>query len=142
MRESSLLAFLTQMTGSLRNARPRELREVYGGVGGSASAHGGGGAGDMASSSDATRNMLEGKLSNRSLVLFGGGVHGNNAKPSPPSAALVGPVGTTTTMHIVASTAASGKRQRNRVGGNGTFGSISNKRRKMLSSRRFGRPVN
>lgn len=138
MRESSLLAFLTQMTGSLRNARPRELREVYGGVGGSTSAHGGGGAGDMASSSDATRNMLEGKLSNRSLVLFGGGVHGNNARPSPPpsAAALVAgcPVGTTTTMmHVVASTTATGgKRRRKRVGGNGTFGSISNKRRKRV----------
>ena len=38
-------------------------------------------------------------------------------------------------MHIVASTAASGKRQRNRVGGNGTFGSISNKRRKRVLNR-------
>ena len=145
LRESSLLAFLAQTSHSLRAARPRELRAVYGGVGGSTSAHGGAVDADhRGASSDSTRGMLEGKLSNRNLLLVGGGIHravvvaasssrNGNGKPSPPPAALAGPAGTTL-MHVVASST-SAKRQRKRVGGNGTFGSISNKRRKRVLNR-------
>jgi hypothetical protein len=131
---------------------------VYVGVGGSASIHGAGDANCRAS--DSTRGMLEGKLSNWSLVLFGGGIRhvvalsGNNAShlnffssaASRGSSGMGGDGGggakarqdlrslrSMATMHVASS--AGGKRRRMRVGGNGTFGSISNKRRKRILNR-------
>ena len=115
----------------------------------------GDGSHDGASYSNSIRSLLENKLSNRSLVLVGGGVHTNNNSSAPRAGGSAcggggkqiamesggGGLGTTTMTSTVTSFISDGsgdcgKRVRKRVGGNGIFGCISNKRRKMLLARR------
>lgn len=124
LRESSLITFLTSMSQSLKTSHPSHEYQVYRGMGNSISKFG---MGDTDRVSASMRGLLESKLLNRSLILVGGGVHkvgttkaddnmGNN------SFSLVSGMSS----HAV------GKRERKRVGGNGIFGSISNKKRKKL----------
>ncbi|KAL9186864.1 hypothetical protein ACHAXT_010584 [Thalassiosira profunda] len=127
LRESSLLAFLTSTAQSLKTAHPQECC-IYRSIGGSISQHG---MGDGDRAGGGIRNVLESKLSNRCLVLVGGGVH---THPSASTALRrsgedVGLVG------MGAQAAAGGKRARRRAGGNGMFGCISNKKRKKLLRR-------
>lgn len=103
---------------------------------------------DGVSYSNSIRSLLENKLSNRSLVLVGGGVVQSTASVGKRTGNGMG--GSTTTMMMqqhsqeqhassmttVASTSSSSgissKRVRKRAGGNGIFGCISNKRRKKI----------
>ena len=88
----------------------------------------------------ATRSILEGKLSNRSLVLVGGGVYNHAAavtskslgRKSEESTAANGMLSLGMAAQVAAAASSSGKRERKRVGGNGVFGSISNKKRKKI----------
>lgn len=95
------------------------------------------------------RNSLEGKLSNRSLVLVGGGVH-THASSSSGIGALdnsgggTGREGASGVAGNVESGLArlgtsrnvkGGKRERKRVGGIGVFGCVSNKKRKKVLAR-------
>ena len=116
------------MSQSLKTSHPSHEYQVYRGVGGSISKFG---MGDTDRVSASMRGLLESKLSNRSLILVGGGVHkvGSTAKVDDSmgnngSGSLVSGSHNTTS--------SSGKRVRKRVGGNGIFGSISNKKRKKL----------
>jgi len=87
------------------------------------------GMGDNDRANNSMRGLLEGKLLNRSLVLVGGGVHSTHTT-SASSRSLEkndGVVGLG-----MAQVASSGKRERKRVGGNGIFGSVSNKKRKKI----------
>ena len=129
-RESALITFLTSMSQNLKTTHPQE-GELYRGMGGSIARFG---MGDTDRPSNSMRSLLEGKMSNRSLVLFGGGIqsHVSAPKGSGKSDAdvandIMGIVGLG-----IAQVASSGKRERKRVGGNGIFGSISNKKRKRI----------
>ena len=84
--------------------------------------------GDNDHAGEISKSFYESKLSNRSLVLVGGGVHSHAER---------GDGGITS---IVGQASASGKkRERKRVGGNGMFGSLSGtKRKKILKRRRAG----
>jgi len=116
------------MSQSLKTSHPSHEYQVYRGIGGSISKFG---MGDTDRVSASMRGLLESKLLNRSLILVGGGVHkvGSTAKVDDSmgnngSGSLVSGSHNTTS--------SSGKRVRKRVGGNGIFGSISNKKRKKL----------
>lgn len=83
--------------------------------------------GDNDNSNEMTKTFFENKLSNRSLVLVGGGVHSHAAKEDD---------GVVTSVIQSASAAISGKkRERKRVGGNGMFGSLSKRKRKKILKR-------
>ena len=108
---------------------------IYRTLGGSIANHG---MGDSDRAERSLRSMFESKLSNRSLVLVGGGIHSsmnnttlNNRGHNPNNMTAAA----TTTTTLMQQTAC-GKRQRKRVGGNGIFGSISNKRRKRILKNR------
>ena len=107
---------------------------------------------DGVSYSNSIRSLLENKLSNRSLVLVGGGVVQSTALVGKRTGNGMGGGGTTTMMmqqqqqlqHASSTTAVawtssssgiSSKRVRKRVGGNGIFGCISNKRRKKIMNK-------
>ena len=81
LREPALLTFLTSLSANLKTSHPHEY-QLYRGLGGSIAKYGTG-DNDRINPSTA-RNALEGKLSNRSLVLVGGGVHSH-------ASAAVGP---------------------------------------------------
>ena len=134
LRESSLITFLTTMSTNLKTTT-RSSGEccIYRTLGGSIANHG---MGDSDRAERSLRSMFESKLSNRSLVLVGGGIHSsmnnttlNNRGHNPNNMTAAA---TTTLMQQTAC----GKRQRKRVGGNGIFGSISNKRRKRILKNR------
>jgi len=117
------------MSQSLKTSHPSHEYQVYRGIGGSISKFG---MGDTDRVSASMRGLLESKLLNRSLILVGGGVHKvgtlkNDDNMGNGSNSLVSGMSTS---H--AATTTSGKRVRKRVGGNGIFGSISNKKRKKL----------
>ena len=107
LRESSLVTFLTSMGNNLKTSHPQECH-VYRGLGGSIGRYG---TGDGGRVDKAMRNTMENKLSNRSLVLVGGGIHSYtpDTKSSGGDAKSGG-------------MARSSKRIRKRVGGNGVFG--------------------
>lgn len=135
LRESSLITFLTTMSTNLKTTnRSSGECSIYRKLGGSISHHG---MGDSDRAERSLRSMFESKLSNRSLVLVGGGIHSsmnyttlNNRGYNLNNMAAA--VTTTTTTSTLMQQTACGKRQRKRVGGNGIFGSISNKRRKRI----------
>lgn len=112
---------------------------IYRTLGGSIAKYG---MGDSDRAERNYRSMLENKLSNRSLILVGGGIShssmnnttlNNSGGYNPNNNMAAASVTTTTTIQQTASTSLiHGKRQRKRVGGNGIFGSISNKRRKKI----------
>jgi len=79
---------------------------------------------------DRMRGTLENHLLHRNLVLFGGGVHSHIAQnlTSSEENDEMNVIGLGLS-HVASG---SGKRERKRTGGNGIFGSISNKRRKRL----------
>ena len=140
LRESSLITFLTTMSTNLKTTS-RSSGEccIYRTLGGSIANHG---MGDSDRAERSLRSMFESKLSNRSLVLVGGGIHSsmntttttlNNRGHIPNNMAAAAAATTTTTLM---QQTACGKRQRKRVGGNGIFGSISNKRRKRILKNR------
>lgn len=116
LRESSLVTFLTSMGNNIKTSHPQECH-VYRGLGGSIGRYG---TGDGGRVDKAMRNTMENKLSNRSLVLVGGGVH--TYTPAPSSSA-VGDA-------KLGAVARTNKRKRKRVGGNGTFGCKSHRQRK------------
>jgi len=138
LRESSLITFLTTMSTNLK-ATSRSSGEccIYRTLGGSIANHG---MGDSDRAERSLRSMFESKLSNRSLVLVGGGIHSSmntttttlNNRGHNPNNMTTAAATTTTLMQQTAC----GKRQRKRVGGNGIFGSISNKRRKRILKNR------
>ena len=67
------------MSQSLKTSHPSHEYQVYRGIGGTISKFG---MGDTDRVSASMRGLLESKLSNRSLILVGGGVHkvGSTAK--------------------------------------------------------------
>ena len=87
------------------------------------------GMGDNDNTNDINKSFFESKLSNRSLVLIGGGVHSHASREE-------GSGGTTTTTVIQSASAVGKKRERKRVGGNGMFGSLSARKRKKVLMRR------
>mmetsp|Transcript_13814 Transcript_13814/g.23468 ORF Transcript_13814/g.23468 Transcript_13814/m.23468 type:complete len:371 (+) Transcript_13814:8-1120(+) len=115
LRESSLVTFLTSMGNNLKTSHPQECH-VYRGLGGSIGRYG---TGDGGRVDKAMRSTMENKLSNRSLVLVGGGIHSYTpATTSSGGDAKSGGM------------ARSSKRIRKRVGGNGVFGCKSHRQRK------------
>ena len=95
------------------------------------------GMGDTDRGSNAMRGQFESKLLNRSLILVGGGVHKVSSMTKDTTDTNGGKndnMSIVSGMGIASRAAAtsSGKRERGRVGGNGIFGSISNKKRKKL----------
>ncbi len=104
------------MGNNIKTSHPQECH-VYRGLGGSIGRYG---TGDGGRVDKAMRNTMENKLSNRSLVLVGGGVH--TYTPAPSSSA-VGDA-------KLGAPARSNKRKRKRVGGNGVFGCKSHRQRK------------
>ena len=126
LRESSLMTFLTSMSQSLKTSHPSHEYQIYRGIGGSISKFG---MGDTDRVSASMRGLLESKLSNRSLILVGGGVHKVGSTKVDDS---MGNNGSGLVSGSHNTTSSSGKRVRKRVGGNGIFGSISNKKRKKL----------
>ena len=123
LRESSLLSFLSNTCQNLKTSHPYESI-VYRSVCGSITKYG---MGDNDNSNEMTKTFFENKLSNRSLVLVGGGVHSHAAKEDD---------GVVTSVIQSASAAISGKkRERKRVGGNGMFGSLSKRKRKKILKR-------
>ena len=112
LRESSLVTFLTSVGNNIKTSHPQECH-VYRGLGGKY------GTGDGGRADKSMRNTIENKLSNRSLVLVGGGIHTYTpATTSSGGDAKSGGV------------ARSNKRKRKRVGGNGVFGCKSHRQRK------------
>lgn len=85
--------------------------------------------GDNDRANNFMRGVLEGKLLNRSLVLVGGGVHGTHTT-SALSRTLKKNDGVVSLG--MAQVPSSGKRERKRVGGNGIFGCVSNRKRKRI----------
>ncbi|KAL7550516.1 hypothetical protein ACHAWF_013735 [Thalassiosira exigua] len=132
LRESSLVTFLSSVGKNLKTSHPYES-QIYRGMGGSVARFG---MGDNDRADGSMRSVLEGKLSNRSLVLVGGGVHSRAPSKSlgnddgDGNAKDLGVVGLG-----IAKAAGRGKRERKRVGGIGIFGSISNKKRKKMLRR-------
>eukprot|EP00985_Skeletonema_marinoi_P006816 scaffold2994_cov97-Skeletonema_marinoi.AAC.1 len=116
LRESSLVTFLTSMGNHLKTSHPQECH-VYRGLGGSIGRYG---TGDGGRVDKAMRNTMENKLSNRSLVLVGGGIHSY----TPDTKSSGGDAKSRGNM------ARSSKRIRKRVGGNGVFGCKSHRQRK------------
>lgn len=119
LRESSLVTFLASMGSNLKTSHPQECH-VYRGLGGSIGRYG---TGDGGRVDKAMRNNMESKLSNRSLVLVGGGIHSY----TPTSSSLMTSGGGEAKSGGVAR---SNKRKRKRVGGNGVFGCKSHRQRK------------
>ncbi|KAK1741849.1 hypothetical protein QTG54_007422 [Skeletonema marinoi] len=116
LRESSLVTFLTSMGNNLKTSHPQECH-VYRGLGGSIGRYG---TGDGGRVDKAMRSTMENKLSNRSLVLVGGGIHSY----TPATTSSGGDAKSGGNM------ARSSKRIRKRVGGNGVFGCKSHRQRK------------
>ncbi|KAL3808081.1 hypothetical protein ACHAXA_006843 [Cyclostephanos tholiformis] len=147
LRETSLIVHLANMSDVLRPSSSRghgPMRAVYGNMAGSSSMYG---MGDVDYRSyDDIRRMLGGKLTNRSLVLFGGGIQRRLVSSSTvgidPAARAPGNDdglgrdrgGGGGGGWSSSSSCSGGKRRRMRAGGNGFFGSISNKRRKRTMS--------
>mmetsp|Transcript_1261 Transcript_1261/g.2273 ORF Transcript_1261/g.2273 Transcript_1261/m.2273 type:complete len:409 (+) Transcript_1261:254-1480(+) len=121
----SLITSLTSMSANLKTSHPHEY-QLYRGMGGSIARFG---MGDNDRANNSMRGLLEGKLLNRSLVLVGGGVHSTHTTSASSRSVEKndGVVGLG-----MAQVASSGKRERKRVGGNGIFGSVSNKKRKKI----------
>jgi len=109
------------MSQNLKTSHSQE-HQIYRGMGGSIARFG---MGDNDRASGSMRGVFEGKLQNRSLVLIGGGVHGRVSEKNDADAKEMSLVG-------LGAAASTSKRERKRVGGNGVFGSISNKKRKRL----------
>ena len=88
--------------------------------------------GDNDNANDIHKSFFENKLSNRSLVLVGGGVHSHASREEGGGTSTT----TTTTTSVVQSAAAAAavgkKRERKRIGGNGMFGSLSGRKRKKI----------
>ncbi|KAL7441533.1 hypothetical protein ACHAXM_007902 [Skeletonema potamos] len=119
LRESSLVTFLTSMGTNLKTSHPQECH-VYRGIGGSIGRYG---TGDGGRADKAMRNIMESKLSNRSLVLVGGGIHGYTPISSSMMASGGGDAKSGGTVRT-------NKRKRKRVGGYGVFGCKSHRQRK------------
>lgn len=119
LRESSLVTFLTSMGNNIKTSHPQECH-VYRGLGGSIGRYG---TGDGGRVDKAMRNTMENKLSNRSLVLVGGGVHTYAPAPASSSSAI----GDAKSGDV---SRRGSKRKRKRVGGNGIFGCKSHRQRK------------
>mmetsp|Transcript_25033 Transcript_25033/g.52409 ORF Transcript_25033/g.52409 Transcript_25033/m.52409 type:complete len:428 (-) Transcript_25033:1322-2605(-) len=144
LKEASLLSFLGSIATQIKTSHPHSY-PLYRGLGGAIARHGTG-DNDRVGSLGSVRNSLEGKLSNRSLVLVGGGVHTHASSSSGIGA--VGGSGGGTDGEGVFSTAGGvesglarlgasqnvkgGKRERKRAGGIGVFGCVSNKKRKRV----------
>ena len=133
LRESSLITFLSSMSQSLKTSHLLEYA-LYRGMGGSIAKFG---MGDTDRGSNAMRGQFESKLLNRSLILVGGGVHkvSSTTKDTTDTSGVKNDNMSIVSGMGIASRAAatsSVKRERGRVGGNGIFGSISNKKRKKL----------
>ena len=124
LRESSLVTFLTSMGNSMKTSHPHESL-VYRGLGGSIGRYG---TGDGGRVDKAMRNTMESKLSNRSLVLVGGGIHTYTATTS--STMTISGGGGRGDAKSGGGVARSNKRKRKRVGGNGVFGCKSRRQRK------------
>lgn len=120
LRESSLITFLTSTCQNLKTSHPYEF-SLYRGIGGSISKHG---MGDNDNANSITKSSIESKLSNRSLVLVGGGIHSH--APRTPDECRVD-----SSITAIAS-ASTKKRDRKRVGGNGMFGSLSRRKRNKI----------
>jgi hypothetical protein len=117
LRESSLVSFLASMGNNIKTSHPQECH-VYRRLGGSISRYG---TGDSGRADKAMRNNIESKLSNRSLVLVGGGIHTyTNTSSATTKSGDVGKIGG----------AFVSKRIRKRVGGTGVFGCKSHRVRK------------
>ncbi len=117
LRESSLVSFLASMGNNIKTSHPQECH-VYRRLGGSISRYG---TGDSGRADKAMRNNIESKLSNRSLVLVGGGIHTyTNTSSATTISSDVGKLGG----------AVVSKRIRKRVGGTGVFGCKSHRLRK------------
>lgn len=135
LRESTLITFLSNISSSTTHDAHNEL---YKGMGRGSMSMFGGDGGSSNNNNSATRNLLESKLSNRSLILVGGGVHKVSASNSKGSSGYGGDTSKSESLVSASQKAAAtstGKRVRKRVGGNGIFGSISNKKRKRLLQR-------
>lgn len=117
LRESSLVSFIASMGNNIKTSHPQECH-VYRGLGGSIGRYG---TGDGGRVDKAMRNTVENKLSNRSLVLVGGGIH--TYTPATTSSGGDAKSG---------GLARSSKRKRKRVGGNGVFGCKSHRQRKKV----------
>ncbi|KAL3784816.1 hypothetical protein HJC23_013856 [Cyclotella cryptica] len=120
LRESSLIAFLTSTCRNLKTSHPYEC-SLYRGIGGSISKHG---MGDNDNANSVTKSSIESKLSNRGLVLVGGGIHSHASRTSDE-------YGVKSNLTTIAS-ASTRKRDRKRVGGNGMFGSLSRRKRNKI----------
>ena len=118
LRESSLLTFLTNTCQHLKTSHPYECA-LYRGIGGSLTKHG---MGDNENANDISKTFFEGKLSNRSLVLVGGGIHSHVSREEDGDTSMI-------------QSAVAKKRERKRVGGNGMFGSLSKRKRKTILKR-------
>jgi hypothetical protein len=75
--------------------------------------------GDNDNANEITKSFFESRLSNRSLVLVGGGVHSHASREEGGMTSV-----------IQTAVASGKKRERKRVGGNGMFGSLSKRKRK------------
>ena len=123
---SSLITSLTTIGQKLKTSHPYE-EQLYRNIGGSIGRFG---TGDGGRAELSLRGILEGQLSHRNLVLVGGSVYRPSA-PDPTSLensdemSIAG-------LGIAKVALGSSKRTRKRIGGNGLFGSISNKRRKRI----------
>ena len=120
LRESSLLTFLTNTCQRIKTSHPYEAA-LYRGIGGSIAKLG---MGDNDHAGYITKSAFESKLSNRSLVLVGGGVHSHASRSEE--------AGVTSIIETAASSVSGKKRGRKRVGGNGMFGSLSKRKRKKI----------
>ena len=100
------------MGNNIKTSHPQECH-VYRGLGGKY------GTGDGGRADKSMRNTIENKLSNRSLVLVGGGIH----TYTPATTSSGGDV-------KLGGVARSSKRKRKRIGGNGVFGCKSHRQRK------------
>ncbi|KAL7515529.1 hypothetical protein ACHAXN_013472 [Cyclotella atomus] len=118
LRESSLLAFLSQTSSHLKTSNPYES-QIYKSVCGSFTKYG---MGDTDHGGEIHKSFYEHKLSNRSLVLVGGGVHSHADRGSDNAAVT----------SMVQAAGAGRRRVRRRVGGNGMFGSFSGRKRKKI----------
>lgn len=118
LRESSLVTFLASMGKNIKTSHPQECH-VFRGLGEY-------GNGDNCRVDTATRSNLESKLSNRSLVLVGGGIHTH----APTASTMTGGDDALKSGGVAGS-----KRKRKRVGGYGVFGCKSHRQRKKTMSK-------
>jgi hypothetical protein len=127
LRESSLLSFLTHVSSSIKSSNPYESA-IYKSVSGALTRHG---MGDADHKEIYSKSFYESKLSNRSLVLVGGGVHSHAERRDDDD-------DTVTAASAAAAAVVGRKRVRKRVGGNGMFGSLSGRKRRRIRMRNCG----